>query len=811
MNKLFTYLLFLLLVFPIITNAQPSKKRIASYHMQSQIPMRPLTAAEKEQMEMSEERSDSIDLLNYIIDLEVIDFASRHINGICTIEFELIEPSTAEMVLDLLQLSIDSIQINGTTVSYEYDGDLITIPFTEPLDPEATHTVSISYNGTPTVAASGFGGMAFEGGVAYNLGIGLGENPYNYGRSWFPCFDNFVERATFDLNIETADGRRAYCSGHFVEEVELPDGHIRRSYRIDLPLTTYLVGVAVSDYTVLESSHTGQYGTYPIELIAHSGDMGDVDESFQYLPEAIDCAEHWFGPYVWGRVGFVMTPVGAMEHSNNIAYPLSVALSGPTENMNGLMSHELMHHWWGNVTTLSSPANMWIKEGNAEYGSHLFTEYTFGREAFIQQVKANHQDVLATAHLDDDGFHPLSGIPYEHTYGTHTYNKGASMLHNMRTYMGDSLFSFAQTAVLQDFAFDAINAEQYRDHLSLISGIDMGPFFDAWIFGTGYSNFEIETMDVIPQGDGFEVDLTVQQKLRAADNLHNEVPIFVTFFSDDWEEYTTKMTASGEFSSASLEIPFEPAMTVLNHNQELNIGRTNRLYRINEEGALNIGGTGLFSLTAQELPDSALFNIVHHWTAADPYSAPGEIEVSNTHFWTVRGIAPEGFSVDAVVRFNGGESQLDHELVQNGIETVRMLYRPDSESEWQVYPNATITPLGNGGLVRLEPFIPGDYTLANVYINVNTEDVSVVGAIKLSPNPADQLVQLEVIANDNDLSENYQITLFDSQGQLLKELNYPATQHLTVDLTTTDLPNGAYIIDVYNGVTHKAVEMFVQH
>jgi hypothetical protein len=32
-------------------------------------------------------------------------------------------------------------------------------------------------------------------GYAFNLGVGFAADPHNFGRVWFPCFDNFVERS----------------------------------------------------------------------------------------------------------------------------------------------------------------------------------------------------------------------------------------------------------------------------------------------------------------------------------------------------------------------------------------------------------------------------------------------------------------------------------------------------------------------------------------------------------------------------------------------------------------------------------------
>ena len=103
--------------------------------------------------------------------------------------------------------------------------------------------------------------------------------------------------------------------------------------------------------------------------------------------------EDWWGPHAWERVGYVITTQGAMEHLTNIAYPLSMLQQSNFQN-EGLYGHELGHHWWGDMVSPLLHNHMWVKEGFAEYSSHLFEEQLSGREAFVEMVKDNQQFVL---------------------------------------------------------------------------------------------------------------------------------------------------------------------------------------------------------------------------------------------------------------------------------------------------------------------------------------------------------------------------------------------------------------------------------
>ena len=134
--------------------------------------------------------------------------------------------------------------------------------------------------------------------------------------------------------------RRAYCFGTFLEET-ISNDVITRKYSLDQEIPTYLAGIAVGNFSAWNATHTGQYGDVALELLAQPGNISTVTNSFQYLDESVDALEKWWGPYVWERVGFVMTGNGAMEHPTNVAYPLTLADDGPTTAHNRVMAHEL--------------------------------------------------------------------------------------------------------------------------------------------------------------------------------------------------------------------------------------------------------------------------------------------------------------------------------------------------------------------------------------------------------------------------------------------------------------------------------------
>ncbi len=768
------------------------------HHAPNPITLRPLTLAEQNARTASVGRSDTFDLIHTNITLEVIDFTGQHIQGFCEISFSPKVEDVTVLPLDLLALQVDSIFVDNLTATYNYDDLLLEVDLPQAYPVGDTASVRVYYGGTPTFDPSDFGGFVFTSNLAYNLGIGLSSNPYNFGRSWFPCFDNFVERTTYEFHIYSANGRKAYCVGTFLGETPVTGDTILRSYHMSQPIPTYLVGVAVSNYTESNSIHTGAYGDIPVQLVAWPGDINAVENTFVDLPEAIDALESWFGPYMFERVGYVMTPVGAMEHPTNIAYPQSIGAGGNGNGHRDLMSHELAHCWWGNVVTLSTPADMWFKEGNAEYGSYLVVEYLEGHDEFIREVKSNFRKVIRSAHFEDGDYLPLSGIPYEHTYSTHTYDKGAAMMHNLRAYLGDELFSSGMTAVLNHFIYQSIDAAQFRDYLSDETGVDLTSFFDDWIYAPGYSGYEINWMDITPNVNSA---VEIEQKLRAAPHFHTNVPIEITFLAADGTRHMEEVMVSGQLSEVQVNVPFDPVAAWLNGNHKLNIANLADEF-VYTEPDNHVFPNGELDVVVDEMSDDVFLRVEHAWIPPDvPQNAPPGSRISNSHYWKIDGLLPEQFDGNARFTYRANTTpMLDADLTSETEDSIVLVYRRDATEEWRLFEPSTkliLAPNDGWGFLRADSLLLGEYAfgVGEFPPLVSSHEPMPLPSLDIYPNPGKGLFHLSGTLDEN---RSLICKVFNTSGSLLRTVplgDFTAGIWSTqIDLQR--LTNGAYLLQI---------------
>jgi len=790
MKYCYTSLLCLFFCLSIQTiTAQPATTGCHFAHQHAQTA--PLTAADQAKIQASIDRSDTFDVLHYDIALDVTTFTQQEISGEASVTFMTKMPNIDYFNLDLLDMTIDRIHMNDTDLNFQRVGFNVIIELPEAMEMGDTSMVTVLYHGRPTTSNSSFGGFYFEGGYAYNLGIDLIGEPHNFGRSWFPCFDNFVERATYDISLKTSGGRSGYAVGNFMGEETIGGDTIVRSYSMQKQLPTYLVGVAVSNYAESNSVHSGAYGDIPVQIVAKPTDLTNAVNSMAFLPDAIDCLEFWYGPYIWNRVGYVITQRGAMEHSSSIAYPVTSISSGQLSTR--LMTHELCHHWWGNMITVNYAPDMWIKEGNAEYGAHLIEEYIGGHEPFRTAVRNNHFFVLTTAHEEDGEYLALSPLSQENTYGRHTYYRGASILHNMRAYLGDTLFRSGQTQLLNTNIYSYLNAQAYRDSLTSITGVNMTSYFDDWIFSPGYSDYYLHHFNY---GDlTNELSIVIGQNQYESGHFHENAPVPVSLFFEDGTVQDLEVMISGELDSVILPlVPQRPVGISINRGHDMNLAMFEDYNTVTEAAQFRDTYTN-YRWTIDEVIDTFSYSIERHLTAPSGEWDSDVFQLSQNHFWHITG-TQEGNFAGTLLLFYDDNAPLapDTDLTSFSEDSIVLMYRPDASEDWVEYDTYTkfaLIPTDGKGSMILTEVRNGDYTFANrLDDRVATLDQDYSVDINLFPNPVTE--QLNLTLTDNRFDR---LQIFSIDGKLYRDIEIDSG---AVNISVADLSNGEYFVYLSN-------------
>ncbi|MCB9330099.1 MAG: M1 family metallopeptidase [Lewinellaceae bacterium] len=735
----------------------------------------------------SDMRSDSIDILSTTIALAATDFAKQEVSGYALIEFAAKVDGIAEIRLDLLNMTIDQV---APAANWSYDGALLQIELDTVLNIGQSKTIRIDYHGKPAQDASSWGGFYWQGNYAFNLGVGFAADPHNFGRAWFPCFDNFVERCRFTFLITTPKGKPAYCNGYLVSRTTQPDSSILSHWAIDEPIPSYLTCMAAGPFTTFEREYPGETGAVPVEIAVAPADSNKLKASFQHLPDALAAFEHWYGPYRWNKIGYAIVPFnqGAMEHATNVAF-MNIAVDGSLD-WETLMAHELSHQWWGNLATCSTADDMWLNEGWATFSEHLFLEQVYGRERYLDEVRRNFLTVLEDTHVNEGGYRAITGLPHDLTYGSHVYDKGAVVAHNLRGYLGDALFRDGLRETLDDQAFQAWSSADFRDKLSAITGVDLTDFFNDWVFQPGFAHFSIDSLKLTfsPVDAPTQILIFVKQKLRGATHYYQQVPLEFTVVDPFGNREYRKAVVSGDTSAVEITVPswFFPQKVWVNTRQQLTFARADQELTVKNTGSVNFSPARLL-LNVKNLPqDSARIRVEHHYAMPDTAGTanPQHFRFSN-RYWSVDALHP--FEAEATIIYdgNGKLDQLDTELfAQTGPneDSIILAYRPGPGHPWQEHPNYFKNTIGSAqnryGILRPLDLPLGQYAIAKGVGTVAVKKpVANPMQTRVSPNPAMGSVRIEA---DQPFG---QIQIFNAAGELVLDQKQVAANAIKLEIT----------------------------
>lgn len=766
-------------------------------------------------------RSDTVDIRNYNITLNITDFSTNVITGNTTLTFAPKINGVTQLRLDLLELTVDSVYMNGTPVTHSHNDTLIHIILDMTYNIGDTQSVTVYYHGTPVADAS-WGGFYFQSGYAYNMGVGFDALPHVFGRVWFPCFDNFIERSTYKFNITTNGGKVAVCNGALALDTTIASDRTR-VWVMDEEIPTYLASVAVAPFAHVNQTFSGMNGAVPVILAAVPLDTTNVKNSFINLELAFDTYEQRFGPYMWNRVGFSFVPfaAGAMEHATNVAYPRSFA-SGSLAYQS-IMAHELSHHWFGDLATCRTAEDMWLNEGWAHYCEFIFAEALSGYPAYLSAMRTNHEDNLHFNHVKEGGYQTLSNIPQNITYGDHVYNKGADVAHTLRGYMGDSLFFYSVTDYLANNNYKDVSSADFRDALTAASGMNMNDFFDGWVMNPGWPHFSVDSFAVVPAGPNFNVTVYVKQKLTGAPALYNNVPLEVTFKDANWVEQTQSFIMNGATNSFSFNTPIDPAFVAVNMGEKICDAVAPEMKTITTTGNKNFTNAKMtINVSALSAGDSAFVRVTHNYTAPDGFiNCCPPYRLSPNHYWKIDGILPSVFDATATISYDGrttafsGNLWLDNLLNITTEDSLVLMFRPNTATDWSVFPYYTKNVIGSltdkRGTITMDSVILGEYTFGMMDWTVGIKPVGESAdeiSMKLYPNPAKDNLTIDLYASFMKIPENSQVLITDATGKLIYKEKIGKKEN-KINVNTSGFANGMYFVSIRSNNSVIAKSKFI--
>jgi aminopeptidase N len=634
----------------------------------------------------------------------------------------------------------------------------------------------------------------------------------------------------YEFSITTPKKYKAICNGLLQNHTINLDSTEVWNWTLNQEIVSYLAGVAVAPYATVHQTLVGVNQLIPVELSALPSDTQSVKLFMNKLQSALTTFENKLYPYQWDKIGYVIVPFGsgAMEHATNIAYGL------PFVNAvyESIYPHELAHHWFGDLITCDNAGDMWLNEGWAVYCEKIFYENVYSKKRYFEEVKANHLEVLSNSHLRDSGYLAVANVPENHTYGSTVYDKGADMIHTLRTYMGDAKFYSALQNYFKNHAFKNSNTIQFRDSLIKYSGLNLTNYFDDWILQPGFPHFSIATWQANGTNNT-QIEMNILQRQNHAKHAYHQVPVSVTFFNQQMQHETYPLTIANDgCNNFNFSIGLSnPICAIFDYDEMLSDAITNDGYIIKNTGN-KVFANAKATVNTDAITDSAFVWIDHNWIRPEGLNQP----FINMHLadrsWKIDGVWQNDFDANIIFYYDGSATSsvaYDESFFGNQMEdSLVLFYRKDASQNWQIDTDATLNIQGNSTNKKgyfLTPIKKGEYSLgmydyqwkdtshvgfspSNCFLTaIKNQKNKLENQINIYPNPASSKITIQLQELN---SENKMILVFDINGKQIDNFIWTKNQaQFEFALPQNKYSSGKYLITISDSKTtiHSSFEI----
>jgi aminopeptidase N len=313
---------------------------------------------------------------------------------------------------------------------------------------------------------------------------------------WFPTIDNPNERCTQEIFITVDTGFVAMSNGKLISKKINNDGTQTVHWKQDLPHAPYLFMMTIGDFAVIEDTWNGKSVNYFVEK-----EYANVAKRiFGNTPEMMTFFSDQLGvEFPWDKYWQVCVRdyvSGAMENTSSVIFGEFVQRNERElldEDYEDIVSHELYHHWFGDLVTCESWANLPLNESFATYGEVLWREYKYGNDEKNRKVWEDMEGYFAEASRGKQ----VDMIRYHHEtaedmFDSHSYAKGGTILNMLRDYVGDEAFFTSLNVYLKENAYEAVEIHHLRLAFEKVTGEDMNWFFNQWFLGAGHPEITID-------------------------------------------------------------------------------------------------------------------------------------------------------------------------------------------------------------------------------------------------------------------------------------------------------------------------------
>ncbi|MEW6234285.1 MAG: M1 family aminopeptidase [Candidatus Omnitrophota bacterium] len=429
-------------------------------------------------------------------------------------QFRPLYDGVSSIRFDAKDMKIEKVECDAPgSMDWTYADNALLITFSQSLPMDRSYNMSIAYSAAPKE------GMYFsdsQHAAPVNPDQLYTLNEPNQAKNWFPCLDYPNDRMVTEMIATVPKEFVTLSNGLLVESKE--EGEWRTDvWKQKIPHVVYLVSLVVGHFDIVRDDWKG----IPVEYYVEKGLAKDARPSMGKTPAMIDFFSDFFGyPYPYEKYAQAAVRdfrAGGMEHTTATTLHEWTVMDEEARldaDQDGLIAHELSHQWFGDLITCKSWPELWLNEGFATYSDALWFQHAEGEDRFLDAMMGNMVEYINSSRsytrpiVDNRFANP------DEMFDSHSYPKGACVLHMLRNQLGDDLYRKIMKRYLEKFAPGLVDTDDFLETIQEVSGRPMDRFFEQWIYTPGHPKIKA-SHEWLPKLK--QVRVRLQQTQEAAD------------------------------------------------------------------------------------------------------------------------------------------------------------------------------------------------------------------------------------------------------------------------------------------------------
>ncbi len=498
-----------LLVF-ILTSCSTSKR--ASEASKASMDLDPVEVRPNVYATYNAAETRKIDLIHTKLKVR-FDMEKAHLLGRATLTFKPYFYPISSVDFDAKGFDIHEVALETEQgkeeLQYSYNDDILTIQLDRQYTKEESINVFIDYTAKPNdLDVEGSSAISDAKGLYFINPDGKEDDKptqiWTQGETessscWFPTVDAPNERMTQELYI-TVDNKYTTLSNGTLQYSTLNGDNTRTDYwKQELPHAPYLTMMAIGEYAIVKDQWRDIEVNYYVEPEYEKYAkmiFGNTPEMLQFFSDRLGV------DYPWDKYSQIVVRdyvSGAMENTTAVIHGEFLQRDDRElldDTYEDVIAHELFHHWFGDLVTCESWANIPLNESFATYGEYLWNEYKYGREEADYYLQKDLDQYLWSATKKKVNLIRYNYDNKEDMFDSHSYAKGGRVLHMLRKHVGDEAFFESLRVYLEENKFKSVEIHHLRLAFEKVTGEDMNWFFNQWFLSSGHPSLFI-TYDYI--------------------------------------------------------------------------------------------------------------------------------------------------------------------------------------------------------------------------------------------------------------------------------------------------------------------------